>query len=49
MEAYKQLNKELGKKGFLEKQVRGKEKHLNRNYGKKWYGHVDPVDHIPIQ
>jgi hypothetical protein len=48
MQAYKDLNQELGDEGFLENQVRGPERHPNRPHGKEWHGHVGPVDHIPV-
>lgn len=56
MEAYKDLNKEAGAKGFPEKgSVRGPETHPPRTPqskpgpGQQPHGHVGPVDHIPVK
>jgi len=46
--AYIELNRELGGKGFPLNKVRGPERHLERNYS-ELHGHVGPVDHIPIK
>lgn len=49
MDAYKDLNRELGDKGFPENRVRGPETHPGRTHGGKPHGHVGPVNHIPIK
>ena len=52
MEAYKQLNKELGENGFpTVKKANGKEHNPVRgpeDHGNGLHGHVGPVNHIPI-
>lgn len=48
MEAYKNLNSELGDRGFPPNRVRGPEVHPNRPHGQEPHGHVGPVNHIPF-
>lgn len=48
MQAYKDLNKELPDP-FLERKVRGPERHPGRGHGSQRHGYVGPVNHIPIR